>query len=60
MLMKDDKKAGAVMGQPEEINEHVVAAEEILKAIEQKDPQALAEAMRAMVSMCQYEEEPQD
>lgn len=71
MLMKPDKKKNAVavilkaggLPQPaaevegaEEIEPKVVAADEVLKAIEMKDARALAEAMEALISMCSEEE----
>lgn len=57
MLMKPEKKAAAAIAAPEDIDQCVVAAEEVLRAVEMKDARALAEALKALVSMCQYEEE---
>jgi predicted lipid-binding transport protein (Tim44 family) len=39
----------------EEVDEYQAAADDILAAIEQKDPKALAESLRAFQSMCMDE-----
>lgn len=75
MMAPDSKKNAAAMiiasmkPSPEQASEpvaevdgHEAAASEIMDAIEAKDPQALKEALKSFVQMCQDEEysEPLD
>lgn len=73
MLMKDDKKKAATLiisalkpapskvaekdGAEQEMNDHSIAADEILLAIEKKDVNALAEALKSFIQMCEYSED---
>lgn len=53
----ESAKPAADINGSEDVNPKVIAAEEVLSAIEMKDARALADAMSYLMEMCDMEED---